>query len=201
MAVDNYNLWKSHERLAISIASKFHRKYPNLLSLDDKKAYANLAVINCLDKWNPNAGTKFSTYVHRAIVLELNRAISREINFHNPGTLANPGKYEIKIKSSSYQEDSTNGGRQVYKRKNSLPRELYRAHQVTYPEAEKKIEFEQRLNYLYKKVPPKHREAIKLILEKGYSIQDAANTIGISREFLRKKIKQGIEDLHKKFGD
>lgn len=184
-------MWKIHKGIAIRVADKYHKKYPEYLTFDEKLSHACIGMIQCLDKWDPNRGIKFVTYAHQAMCWVVERAIAKEKCYHYPGPVNDPGKYEVRHKYTDYKDRVRQDGR----RDSSIQADLYAANQVSYQQVEEKLDFDRKIDYIRTCLDAHYLVAFELMLRDGLSYSEAAVEVGVSREAMRRKLKAAIEEM------
>lgn len=189
---DEQDLWDKHENLIRTIAWKFHRRYPDVLELDEKVSLVFLSLAKCLNYWKPNSGASFVSYSYMSAWRALSRAMVEEIIASGkPGPVREPGKYGQLVQSEYNFQESRNDeecDRILYA--------MYRAEQYTTQDPEAGIGLKQLIAEFRAALPEHHRASVDLLLQ-GYTQVEVAEATGKSRQAInqaycnaRKKMKR-----------
>lgn len=97
---------EKHQPLVVSIAKQIHKRLPRFITYDDVLAYGQIGLTQASRTYQPQPGTKFSTYAYYRITGAIYDGIARM----NWSTRAEYRRYKAMQMANSVQEENASSG-------------------------------------------------------------------------------------------
>jgi len=190
---------EAHQPLVISLAKQIHKRLPRFITYDDVLSYGQLGLAQAARTYQPQPGTKFSSYAYYRIKGAIYDGIARM----NWTTRAEYRKYKAMqmansaVSENSDQSDTENDARWFAKNveslamvyvfstadsENPIENQLV-GDNITPDEAAENKELCLKLREAIEKLPEEEKQLVTLTYFQGQSLAEASSQLGKSRSW------------------
>lgn len=191
-----------HQALVVSLAKQIHKRLPRFITYEDVLSYGQVGLAQAARTWQPQPGTKFSSYAYYRIkgsiydgIARMNWTTRAEYRRHKAMQMANSAVEsnaddsgdEEPEKVARWFSSTVENLAMIYvfssaDSENSIESSLL-GDDVSPDEAAENNELCQKLHEAIKKLPEDEKQLVTLTYFEGQSLAEAAKQLGKSRSW------------------
>lgn len=168
---DPEELVKIHMGLMKVIVHQAHRRFPDYLEFDEKLTCVVMAMMRCMESFDPSKGVKFISYAGNAARYELRKAIKREMHEIVPGMRSDPEKFGYYVERNSFGDGEKEEGLMP------MTARCYKAGLYNDQCPEEVIDARKKIKYIQDTLADKYVPIFNLMIDGGYSQREAWRTV------------------------